>query len=780
MILRFETFVSLFIMLLQALLTPRMTLAQTDPSDVEIYYQNSDIPDLDTPRLMCKMGGTLNVCADGAWCLTVKWTRPNDTHQDQNNWTVGTQMAGLNVDTSAVSWGNNSGIGDSSVGTLWCGLQHFNTIDSAIYQYTNPSVLPPPGSLFRTVYLQFHVVRMTDVGNQWSATEYVAFVIPVHVYRVPVVMVHGVLADRTTFTTMRDAMLANGWPSMTSSGNYGYGPLLWAVDYSATNARSFSTNSNVVPNAISLEIRRAVYSGYAAVKVDIVAHSMGGILSIPSYQSLLQGENLYGDIHKLITLNSPLAGSQLANLLCDPNQNVTQATNTIRLIYNLLSYKTLGDAMNDLCVNSLAITELRAFAMATEGFPKHAIITSAGNLWDNDWDGVFWSVAGKILQIDAWSLYHEDNDLVVAYSSQAGGLTGLNISVISPQVHVGSASNPYVINTVISLLNRSAKDPAFTTDAFNPPQLTYNSPSFNIKQNPDGPLRIAQSQIAITSPKKGTVVSAGSTVNVSMSGSIDINSILFIAGKPSAGIYIDSLKSNSGTVSYKVPSNVVGPLTLVAAGFSGNTFVAYDSLKLLVSTSAILDSMMAEPAVAYLNAGDSMSITITGKYNDEVDRDISADPQLILASKNNGIAKVLQSNLVRGIDSGTTTVTVSYSGKNTSVTIIVLPSSVTGVGNGRGPQSRLGDLPSAFVLDQNYPNPFNPTTVISYQLPTNCLVMLMVYDVLGREVETLVNEREDVGSHSVTFDASKLPSGVYFYRLQAGTYNDTKKLLLLK
>ena len=87
---------------------------------------------------------------------------------------------------------------------------------------------------------------------------------------------------------------------------------------------------------------------------------------------------------------------------------------------------------------------------------------------------------------------------------------------------------------------------------------------------------------------------------------------------------------------------------------------------------------------------------------------------------------------------------------------------------------------NSFELYQNYPNPFNPSTVISYQLPSNAFVVLKVFDVLGREVETLVDQRESAGNHSVTFNASSLPSGVYLYRLQAGVYHDTKKLLLLK
>ena len=89
-------------------------------------------------------------------------------------------------------------------------------------------------------------------------------------------------------------------------------------------------------------------------------------------------------------------------------------------------------------------------------------------------------------------------------------------------------------------------------------------------------------------------------------------------------------------------------------------------------------------------------------------------------------------------------------------------------------------LPLSMMLQQNYPNPFNPTTTISYQLPTESHVMLKIFDMLGREVSTLVNGVEEPGYKSVTFDASRLSSGLYYYRLQAGNFIETKKLLLLK
>jgi hypothetical protein len=92
----------------------------------------------------------------------------------------------------------------------------------------------------------------------------------------------------------------------------------------------------------------------------------------------------------------------------------------------------------------------------------------------------------------------------------------------------------------------------------------------------------------------------------------------------------------------------------------------------------------------------------------------------------------------------------------------------------------MNTLPPNSLLAQNYPNPFNPTTTINYQLPTQAHVTLKIFDVLGREVATLVNKVEEAGYKSVNFDASKLPSGVHFYRIQAGSFVQTNKMLLMK
>jgi hypothetical protein len=100
------------------------------------------------------------------------------------------------------------------------------------------------------------------------------------------------------------------------------------------------------------------------------------------------------------------------------------------------------------------------------------------------------------------------------------------------------------------------------------------------------------------------------------------------------------------------------------------------------------------------------------------------------------------------------------------------------------------EVPTKFNLEQNYPNPFNPTTKIKFDIPShlsfpnasigNPFVSLKIYDVLGREIQTLVNEKLQPGSYEVTFNGSNLSSGIYFYQLKAGEYIENKKMVLIK
>lgn len=86
----------------------------------------------------------------------------------------------------------------------------------------------------------------------------------------------------------------------------------------------------------------------------------------------------------------------------------------------------------------------------------------------------------------------------------------------------------------------------------------------------------------------------------------------------------------------------------------------------------------------------------------------------------------------------------------------------------------------SYELDQNYPNPFNPSTTIKYALPQPGFVTLKVYNMLGQEVKTLVNEFKEAGTHTVEFKAEDLMTGMYFYKIQVGDFSQVKKMTLLK
>jgi hypothetical protein len=97
-----------------------------------------------------------------------------------------------------------------------------------------------------------------------------------------------------------------------------------------------------------------------------------------------------------------------------------------------------------------------------------------------------------------------------------------------------------------------------------------------------------------------------------------------------------------------------------------------------------------------------------------------------------------------------------------------------------GIDEQIALIPNHFTLEQNYPNPFNSSTTITYELPNRCNVTLKIFDILGREVSTLVKDEKAAGKYSVRFDGNNLASGIYFYKLQTGTFSQTKKLMLMK
>jgi hypothetical protein len=121
----------------------------------------------------------------------------------------------------------------------------------------------------------------------------------------------------------------------------------------------------------------------------------------------------------------------------------------------------------------------------------------------------------------------------------------------------------------------------------------------------------------------------------------------------------------------------------------------------------------------------------------------------------------------------TVTVQATDGQLSTTTTQYIAASDITDV-------QKLNDIPTVYSLSQNYPNPFNPTTFIQFGIPKEGFVKLSVFNVIGQEIKVLVNENMSAGNYKINFDASKLNSGMYLYRIETKNYTSVKKMLLVK
>ena len=183
------------------------------------------------------------------------------------------------------------------------------------------------------------------------------------------------------------------------------------------------------------------------------------------------------------------------------------------------------------------------------------------------------------------------------------------------------------------------------------------------------------------------------------------------------------------------------------------------------------------------DGGETWQLQNSGTYSDL--------NSVFFEDENNGLIVGELGTILRTNDGGLNWI-IEESGINNSLYGVALKDSVEIVVGDEGrilrnvfivnsvPDNDNQDLPLFYNLGQNYPNPFNPSTTIEYSIPKQSRVTIKVYDLLGREVVTLINEEKPAGNYSITFDASNLSSGVYFYRLSTSEFNETKKLLLLR
>jgi hypothetical protein len=195
------------------------------------------------------------------------------------------------------------------------------------------------------------------------------------------------------------------------------------------------------------------------------------------------------------------------------------------------------------------------------------------------------------------------------------------------------------------------------------------------------------------------------------------------------------------------------------SGDSAFVFVSVPAVK-LYSDTAIFSATVTPPPTG------SITLTLLNKTSNTVQNILTSYPDSLR----------LRIKTSDGVPDGSYTVRVLGNGPNGTPVherFVTVNVGFVGIVNN-------SEIPKEFSLSQNYPNPFNPSTKIVYNIPKQSHVRLVVYDILGKEITTLVNELTNAGSYEIDWDASPMPSGVYFYKIEAGNYTAIKKMILIK
>ena len=228
---------------------------------------------------------------------------------------------------------------------------------------------------------------------------------------------------------------------------------------------------------------------------------------------------------------------------------------------------------------------------------------------------------------------------------------------------------------------------------------------------------------------------------------VGVNDVLSSLGRPNIGVSADG---NALFVAFMVPSDLGGGV---------DTTVFSD-----IWLSASQDGGLTWPVLGKLNPANPVKdwrYVSVSKWNDNVGTDYYVNMVTLRGH--------VPASYVNGVTTGMPESNEEYWSIRAKVTFGSISIS-----------DPTGAVPTNYALSQNYPNPFNPTTTIKFQIPQAGLVKLAVYDLLGREVGLLVNTQLAAGSYSYVFDASKLTSGVYLYKLESGNFSEVKKMFLVK
>ena len=541
-------------------------------SDLNHQYLGSSFL-LDSANILQSFPNAIKICGDGSKVTVVKYANHNLSIPNSNiKFRISSDPFGFDINLSG----------------------YFNSIDysyngdTIIARFTHPKyVIPTWFDLFRDDYIE-----VFNTGNSIVIYQY-----PIKIFRAPIVFVHGLWGNGGTFEDMRSA-----W-SLSC-------PLMFKIDYSWTNASSFYTNRNYLRYGIDAVLTQARNNKYSAGKAIVIAHSMGGILSRLYLQNTGFALPYKNDIIKLVTLNTPHYGTQVANWLWNGHQTL------ISLLNNTMGITNNGDntAILNMEVNSYETLYQLDISTSLQNKVASSTITT-----DATGAGGLASVVRAILPSTS-NLYSNDvNDLIVPHTSQ-----DCNLNIFNPltgQWHVGSPSNSAIINGCKVLLDENpASSIYFTNSGF--PRAVLPPPALapSIQSQTLQGLSLSSStvdSVKILNPLPGQIFNAGDSVSVNLFSSGNVSRIsLIVYGNSVNSMSIDTTQVTN--LRFQIPLTATGVLNLwVLAGDSTN-WQAYDTTHIVINSVVAPDSIVADPINIHLPIGLTNLIDVYGYFGGNV------------------------------------------------------------------------------------------------------------------------------------------------------------------
>jgi pimeloyl-ACP methyl ester carboxylesterase len=601
----------------------------------------------------------------------------------------------------------------------------------------------------------------------------VLFTMPIHIYRAPVMMVHGLWGSSNSFSDLDNFLQVTPY-------NYPE-KLTKKVDYKNSFDVSFEENMTVIPNNITRFIIKLRLAKFSSGKVNLICHSMGGILTRKYIQS--DYFTTRQNINKLITINTPHSGSPLGNLLFEDSEgswiNIANIAVKKKIDNNA---RVNRGAVEDLAIGSIAMGHLNDTNLNNNTVHSHTITTKLTDNNKNPILRVYKLMAFyHSLELDPF-IYnffdYDTSDGIVSSKSQKGGLLGNASSEDHlDAAHIGAQNKQLVMESVNELLDKPTNSSSFTYD-FNPEEIEphYRSATSSRVINSS----ITDGDIIINTPIEDDFFNPGQTVSVNVTSQNEISTIMFtgISNSFEDNQFMESVTNQNFTFNYTIPLSAYDKVTLLAVGFNEqHEIIDYHDISINLNNNSSIDSIeFYENELIIVNNYVS-SVGIKATRSNGVVQDITNDPNITYQVSDINIAEHYLGNYIKGNEVGTTTLTATFEGLNISQPIIVytsdgtefeLPNVLSVIENG---------IESKENLLKIFPNPNNGNFTIQFNTYLDENINIIIYNNLGEEVLSF-KDKSETNLYTKNLSLKGLSNGVYYIKASMGTRHKVGKIII--